>query len=532
MNATKGESADINLDIPCRECGEMVRKGSVRCRECGTFLDPETEQKAREIAPLSSLAPVDNFALTENTGDGEDDFEVGPGVTTFEANESAFELAMDALDSADENEFAITQDPLTEEGSEWDAGSDAIGEALAEASAELADPASPSSAAPRQETGDPLLDGALEEEAESKSRHGGRTIKPIDIVPESGVVVYCPSGHRIHVEDRFRGRTGRCPQCRAPFMVPGTPSAESLQQAEAQETGEESQEEEIAILFPREDSGRYELWMPDIKLHRVMTSKLRLKAGSLADESETVDVGFAEDAILIVTVFKGKGGLTSRSAQRKKPELRAEVFEHLEATKKKSDPGQIPAPFYYRIKPDQFERIWIAQPAPPRGESLFADLDLFGEGVIAVRLPEPEECDERLYITPTLSQYRELARLLAEKYEVILPSDEHGIPLVDEFGEVTCHYSSQTMTPLKHVEYYESDPLLEIELIGRQCQVCETAISESARVQEKLGGKSGSGIAKAKCPSCGQKFGSKSLYNLKANEGAKSDSETTAAATV
>src|SRR5690606_9332506 len=65
------------------------------------------------------------------------------------------------------------------------------------------------------------------------------------------------------------------------------------------------------------------------------------------------------------------------------------------------------------------------------------------------------------------------------------------------------------------VAYYEADPELETVLVGDRCEACGIAVSEEGRQKEKLGGKGGKGIAKAKCPKCEQKMGNVPLYTLK-----------------
>ena len=42
-------------------------------------------------------------------------------------------------------------------------------------------------------------------------------------------------------------------------------------------------------------------------------------------------------------------------------------------------------------------------------------------------------------------------------------------------------------------------------------------VSEDSRKKEKIGGKTGRGIAKAKCPKCEKKFGDISLYSLQSS---------------
>ncbi len=528
MSVSNDESAGINVDVPCRNCGEMVRKGSVRCRECGTFQDPAAEEKA-----ASRPANLDEFDVGQSFIASENDFEIAPGVATFDAEDTptpAPAPQMPPVAAEGDEQYALAEDPLAEDPlaeNESDTPAAETPPAAQEASvdappaeAQQPEAAAPPAPVPQDSTGDALLDSALAEEKEALRGYYGRTVKPEDLVPGKGVVVFCPSGHKIHVADKYRGRMGRCPHCRAPFLVPGTPPRE----IEEEET-ETPEEDPNAIVRRVEKSGQYETWLSDVRLHRVQISKVRLKEGSLADESETVDLGFSEDSLLVVTVFKGKGGIGSRAAERKKPEQREKIREFLESNKKKTDPSDIPFTFSHLITKETADRAWIAQPAPPKGESMFADIPLFGTGVIAIRIPGVEENQERLYITPSLSQYRELVRLLAERLELNLPSEEHGIPLSDQVTPDTCHYTGQHLEALEHVEFYQTDPRFKLSLIGHRCTNCGSCVSEASRQQKKLGGKSGSGIAKAKCPACEQKFGDHPLYSLKPAEADTEDED-------
>jgi len=514
MSVSNENVPEVNVDVPCPSCGEMSRKGSVRCRECGAFLDPNTERLAQEGMGQEAVNLAD-FNLADEVEDG-DDFEVAPGVTTFQATESTFDLAEDALGSDDKEGDSLSDDPLAEEGAE---GTETATEPAGDTGETSEGGDAPSNVLPSEgSSGDALLDGAIVEELEALRRSMGRVVKVNELVPGQGVVVYCPSGHRIHVADRFRGRTGRCPQCRAPFLVPGTPPAGAFDDADDDDGSELLEDSVERITFESDKYGRFNTWMPNVRLHRVNLSKLRLKAGSLAEESELVDLGFSDDAMLVVTVFKGKGGMTNKAALRKKPAVREKVRDALIEAAKRPEPGELPAPYSQYIKKDEFEKVWIAQPALPLGESLFADLNLFGDGVIGIRLPGVEDSDERLYITPTLSQYRRLVLILAEKFQVVLASEPHGIPLMDQYIDKNCTVNGKDLKILQRVEFYKTDPSIELELIGRECVACGIVISESARRMEKLGGKTGSGIAKVKCPACEQKLGDKPVYQIKPAE--------------
>src|SRR5690606_11448611 len=121
--------------------------------------------------------------------------------------------------------------------------------------------------------------------------------------------------------------------------------------------------------------------------------------------------------------------------------------------------------------------------------------------------------------TFTLSQFREFADIVGPLYSMTEFGHNLGIPLADSYEELKCHYSGEPIKALEHVAYYEADPELETVLVGYRCEACGIAVSEEARQKEKLGGKAGKGIAKAKCPKCEQKMGNVPLYTLKETEG-------------
>jgi hypothetical protein len=65
------------------------------------------------------------------------------------------------------------------------------------------------------------------------------------------------------------------------------------------------------------------------------------------------------------------------------------------------------------------------------------------------------------------------------------------------------------------LHYYQPEPNeFPLELTGWRCGQCSLVVSEDARKKEKIGGLNGKGIAKAKCPKCGGKFGSHPLYQV------------------
>ncbi|MCH7990492.1 MAG: hypothetical protein IID46_15230, partial [Planctomycetes bacterium] len=133
--------------------------------------------------------------------------------------------------------------------------------------------------------GDALLKVALEEEAESQqSPSSGRrsgTAKPR--YPD-GILIYCPNGHRIEVKEKFRGRTGQCPKCKTPFIVP---VAEKSEEPES-----ETQDAEQA------GNTKFSHWMTDVRIHAVSPEKLKLKANSLKGDFQLFDLTFDEQELL------------------------------------------------------------------------------------------------------------------------------------------------------------------------------------------------------------------------------------------
>ena len=51
-------------------------------------------------------------------------------------------------------------------------------------------------------------------------------------------------------------------------------------------------------------------------------------------------------------------------------------------------------------------------------------------------------------------------------------------------------------------------------LLGRTCGACGISVSEETRKKQKIGGASGRGLSRAKCPKCNGKFGNNSLYTF------------------
>jgi len=355
--------------------------------------------------------------------------------------------------------------------------------------------------------GDVLLAAALAEEKEASRRPKGRRRSRGAALGPDSFLVYCPNGHRIQVKEKHRGRAGRCPSCKSLFVVPELGAAPQEGAAE-EAAGSPAAASESGLV-----AGQYNDWLQDLRLHHVNPLKLKLKPGSLLQDYDTVDVGCSDTELLIATVFKGGGAFRAVQERKKKPATREAIVEHLSANK---PVDSLPAPAHVHLAGGDIAQLRVVQPAPADEESLFAGVPVFGTGRIAVRLPGTGENGVRSYLSFSLSEYRGFARMLGRVAGIDNFGAELGIPLTDTFTTLKCHYSDEPLHVLENLEYYEADPNLKPVLIGRRCQGCGLVVSEDSRKKEKIGGLSGSGIARAKCPKCSAKFGDISLYGLPA----------------
>jgi hypothetical protein len=154
----------------------------------------------------------------------------------------------------------------------------------------------------------------------------------------------------------------------------------------------------------------------------------------------------------------------------------------------------------------------VAQPSVSHTESMFAGVPVFGEGKIAVRLPKIDESADPQFLSFWLSEFRKFAAILDEFYGIKKFGEDSGIPLEDVLTERVCHFSEEHLNYLEQIDFYQRDPGYKLKLIGRRCQGCGLVVSEESRKKEKIGGKNGKGIAKAKCPKCEKPFGDISLF--------------------
>ena len=543
----------------CRRCGAKVPRGVLRCRDCGSYMSAEVEaaalaqQAGRMFTPGGSsggltgggagfgssaynqsqhpsaatssfaevaddadfdLVPNVNLAdmrlrdvddsVDEQHGSGdEDDFEMGDG-----SGASDYGVTESAGDSTQvEDPAARTAAPVSDT-----AVPVAPNGAAASVAAGGSGPPLPEVAHSVQTGGDALLDAALAEQAETAKRAKMGRRRPrrtaITGLTADRIVIFCPKGHRIQVQEKHRGRTGRCPNCRALFFVPLPETDQTLGQA----GGDPASGEAVARGGAATPSG-YGKWIADVRLHRVNPAKLKLIPGSLEAEYQTVDLGASPEHLLVAVVFSGSGPFRTMQEPKKKPATRQAMLEHL-AAKKPLD--QLPVTGKYPLTPDLLAQLKIVQPAVPGEESLFADVPVFGTGRIAVRVAPVDGHNERAYLSFTLSQFRDFSQMLSESFGLADYGAGTSIPLVDDLTEATCHYSETVMHPLvpARLDYYRADPALKLLVLGRRCEKCGLIVSEDSRKKEKIGGSSDASVAKAKCPKCKAKFGNITLYGM------------------
>ncbi|MCH9653608.1 MAG: hypothetical protein K0U86_23515 [Planctomycetes bacterium] len=459
--------------------------------------------------PVEENSHASTATMTAQTDDGDDDFDLDQSIDVreYQSSDDDFQLSGSLPVSNDKHIETI---PLAREESAKEAEANTTTEKEAKPKSEQNQktPAEDHSVATG---GDVLLNVAMEEEKEDKKRRKGsgkrrrrRTGKV-----EGGIVVYCPNGHRIRVRQEYRGALGKCPACSVMYLVPSISDKEdeTADQVPADEAAKTDEDIESGTL----NAGAYTQWFNDLKLHSVDPTKLKLKPNSLEKSFVTIDLALSPEKILILGLVKS--GLLGGGSKEKQDKIRAEISQHLREEKEDSE---IPAASVQMINADQIPSLRVAFPTMYDHESVFAGVPVFGKGRIAIALPKQEDAKENQYLTLSLTEYRKFFAAMSELYSLTNLGQDSGIPLTDQIKQVTCHYSEESFDILdnENLPLYEADSEIELTLAGRQCQACELIVSEDSRKKEKIGGKTGKGISKAKCPKCNEKFGNNSLWQI------------------
>ncbi|WP_171189603.1 hypothetical protein [Alienimonas chondri] len=245
---------------------------------------------------------------------------------------------------------------------------------------------------------------------------------------------------------------------------------------------------------------------------------MKQKADSQAKAFEEADLALSPDTLLVVTVVgkKGSFGLGGE----KTDAVRGKVREHL--AKDEPNLSELPTP-HLLLAGENAGEVAVEYPSDLPHESKFGGEPVFGTGRIALRLPrtggeedadQPPEKQKASFVSMTLSQFRRFASAM-EEFGFARPyAPDAPIPRTDDAPVHTGHYTDAPVPELARPDLYLADPKLEAVIAGYRCQSCGLIVSEDGRKKEKLGGANGKGLAKAKCPKCGEKFGHEPLYKL------------------
>ena len=523
----------------CPNCGETCRTGLVRCWNCSTFLRPEIEASFRRkqqsvqlqrehidlpVLEASIITEEDALQRREETTDSlytprpyaleessdDDDFDLSSDAGFLDDLQSEYtpselRLSKPLEESAlpmDQETFRLMYAETESDPGGVAAAPEILADPIAvEARSEAVEPPPiqvpeppiqvaeppPSKQEIEVAAADDLLKIAADEEQDIQQVR--KTIRSKD-----SFVIYCPQGCRIRVKERHRGRAGKCPRCQSEFVVP-----RKVVPKKADDAAAASSEPVLA--------SRYKKWLDDIRLHTVDPQKLRIKPDSLLNECQAVDVGFSAEDVLLATLVIGKFGANPK----KFAPVRQAMIEHF---LKQGTIEQLTIPAKKVILKQSFSQFAVAQPAPIGTESLFSDIPVFGTNRIAVRIPKSPDSPHPQYLSFCLSEFRAFVEALQTVCGVTGFGANTEVPLTDEYSTFKCSLSGAPVKELTKINYYVKDPGFKLEVTGWRCAGCKIVISEAARVEAKLGGANGKGIAKAKCPKCTQKFGDQPLYQL------------------
>lgn len=482
-------------ESPCPDCGEMVRINSVRCWNCGAFMNRELEAKFLQMqanpAPIifSQIpdADLESVSAEESSGGNVDE-------------EDDFELAVPASRS-DGPGLQVVQSAPAQPSSPVPAAVEA----------KATEAPAPAAAASVNEE-DALLNIALRDELEARQRRAKRKVAGVRTVG-GGFVIFCPYGCKIEVKEDHRGKQGRCPKCRAPFIVPIDPPMYRADAVPAE-----------TVAAGPVAAGNFAEWLTDLRVHPVNLEKLKLKADSLAKEFFEADFAFGAEQLIVLELAKKAGGLFGGGGA-KKPEVRTAAQQHLREGKPLEE---LAVNQKFTFTKEQVSDLNVVQPAPAKGLSVFHGIPVFGEGRIAIQLPAVPGAKDPLYVSLGITQFWGLSKALQNVYGISGLGADSGIPAAPVYKQVECHYLKSPIQSLEDLNYYKADPTVELEVTGYRCGACGLTVSEAGRAKESLGGKSPKGIAKAKCPKCQQKMGENLLYALKAKEAAPTEAPTAA----
>ncbi|MCY2965844.1 MAG: zinc ribbon domain-containing protein, partial [Planctomycetota bacterium] len=464
-------------ETPCPGCGMMLPPGVLRCRDCGAFTTLEVEQAAMarmasrmyggtggaqvtgvpsqfgtgfSNSGFSTVADDDDFDLNPNFGFAEStitsDFSVPLMGDSTVASESDFEMpavgggGYDLTESSPAPEtsaapvvpvvpvvpastVAVEEIPIAAPEPAAPAGGESRDQRATEATSDVDHSVNTA--------GEALLNTALEEQTESQNRAKGgrRKLRSQTMAVAPGrFLVFCPKGHRVQVQEKHRGRTGRCPNCKTMFFVPMAETSQT-----SGETGTSTDAAPAAAPeAPAAPAAGYTKWVTDVLLHRMVPKNLKLLPASLLADGLPVDLGISADHILVAVLFSGGGPFRSMQEPKQKAANRKTLLEHLAANKALVE---LKLPAQHTLSREQLQQLRIVQPSTPTEESVFADVPVFGEGRIGVRVSSLDTPNDRAYLSFTLGQFRQFSEALGETFGLADFGSGTAIPMQDEFVE-------------------------------------------------------------------------------------------------
>lgn len=557
---SQAELKSASLEQECQGCGAMVRVGLVRCWNCNAFMRADVERRYKQLSstpqkiifsdipadqrtdylPTRLAAVIEKVAASRDGA--EDQFTLGTGVTTTVSpnGDSAFELQQQSARKAavPENEQSadrplsktpeLKTPPARTSSSKSAPSADPVSEKPDEKA--TADGKS----TPAQD-GDDLLSIAMAEQSEAGQRKGkGGT--------QTQVMIPCPScSGLVPVSEKMAGRRTRCPSCRKVMVVPAFKSAPAVKAKKKRPASAGNQTARPAIQVT---------WLNDAWLHVFSPTSLVLKPGSMESNHSVVDVAVTDKGVFLVTYVKdnpkakkpaaadkAEGGMlafvraklagllgggkgTAAEAANDLKEKWKKVREHVAKT---GEFKNLPNAEVQAISREVVEQIKLVQPISRATESMFAGVPVFGDGRIVVFLPVNSGDDKQSFLSLPISRFRVFADKMKTLLNMELPAAENNIPLADRNEPLMCFYNQSRFEATAQTIFYQKDSDYQLTVVGHRCANCGITVSEEGRSKNKLGGANGKGIAKAKCPKCGSKFGSVPLYKIAAGPSAEPD---------
>ena len=370
--------------------------------------------------------------------------------------------------------------------------------------------------------GDVLLEIAMRESGGNRGNRR-RGLK----ISGDKILLHCPAGHPVKVARKHGGKVGRCPHpgCGLRYLVPDIPlDPEELAAEVESATGAAGVAPVAAPAGPPDElaAGQFTRYIADVRMHTVIPAKVKPKAGSQAKAFRPADLALSPDSLLVLTL-EGKKGMFGMGGQ--KPDaIRTTIRETLAADE--PDLSSLPAP-HLLLAGENAAEVAVEYPTSLPHESKFGGEPVFGSGRIALRLPrtggeadadQPPEKQEATFLSLTLSQFRRFAAAMNEFGFAPGSGNRYGadtpIPLTDDAPVHTGHYTDAEVPELPRPDLYLADDSMKAVISGYRCVSCGLIVSEDGRNKEKLGGANGKGLAKAKCPKCGETFGNQPLYKL------------------